>query len=95
MSENTATKHFQFSYKDTSPGYEQFPEGKIIDVSMSFDEGITWDAVMREFVQFLGHCWGYDISEKVDYDTLEKKIDRLNKKLGEDDDEEIKTPDWM
>jgi hypothetical protein len=92
-----ATKVFRFEYTDDAAGFGEFPDYKDINVTLRYDDGTTWCAVLRDFVQFLGHCYGYDISDQVQFESLDERLDRLTRRLEEQDEEEgdTKESDWV
>lgn len=84
------TKRITFTFQDGNPdNAPEFPIYSTIEATHEFDENSTWDVVMDAFVKFLGHAWGYDISDKVDYDTLQERLDKFQDEwndLYEDED---------
>lgn len=48
------------------------------DGNWSFDRnyeyGTSWDVVLQDFLQYLSGIYGYDISQKVSYETLEERV---------------------
>jgi hypothetical protein len=70
-------KVFRFEYSDDSPGYGEFADYKDIQMTLRYDDAITWDVVLKDFVQFLGNAWGYDISDQVEIANFRDKISNL------------------
>lgn len=72
------SKRISFNYIDgDEANAPEFPESTQITASFVFSDESTWDVVLEAFVKFLGHCWGYDISDKVDFETMSDKLQRL------------------
>ena len=42
--------------------------------SRNYEYGTPWDEVLRDFIQYLSGIYGYDISDKVKYETLEDLV---------------------
>lgn len=76
---------FTFDGADNSDVSDDFPIKEFITKTIHVDANATWDLVLKQFVLFLGHCWGYDIADKVSYETLQSKLDKLMEQLDEDD----------
>lgn len=77
------TKRFSFTYYDDTDSSPEFPSETQINASYEFDDNSTWDVVLDQFVKFLGHCWGYDISDKVSYESMDDKLQRILKAAEE------------
>jgi len=54
--------------------------------SKDYEYGVSWDEVLRDFISFLSGIYGYDIKSKVSFETLNDKLDRINKLLGDEQD---------
>lgn len=63
-------------YDDESSA--QFPVQKDVNISLTFQDEATWDAVLDEFISFLGGIYGYDIHKSVKYLKLEEKIKAMH-----------------
>jgi hypothetical protein len=50
-------------------------------------DAASWDEVLKHFVTFLGNCYGYDISDEVDYTTVDDRVQRAMDRLKEPKDE--------
>lgn len=88
------TKHFSFTYRDgDEANAPEFPTETSITVNHSFDDNSTWDVVLEQFLKFLGHAWGYDISDQVRFETVKEKLDRLRQGRGFDPDIEYDEPE--
>ena len=46
--------------------------------SKTYDDATPWDTVLTDFLQFLSGVYGYDIRDKVSFETLEEKTERLS-----------------
>jgi hypothetical protein len=91
----TGQKVFRFEYSDDSPGYGEFADYKDIHMTLRYDDAITWDVVLNDFVKFLGHAWGYDISDQVKIKDYKQKISDLMDDLydpSEDEYDEEESP---
>lgn len=64
---------FSCSEYDGESG-SQFPVEKDVNVTLTFHDEATWDAILDEFISFLGGIYGYDIHKSVKYLKLEEKI---------------------
>lgn len=68
--------NYTFSYfsgnQDDCEG--EFPRAKSINTNVEFDDASAWDAVLREFLDFLSSIYGYDISKSVDVKTFEQRM---------------------
>lgn len=89
-------KHFYFTYdSDEDDCGAEFPVTSRITSEFKVHDDATWDVVLKEFLKFLGAAWGYDLLDKVSYETLHDKLDRLRRDgviLDDDEpwDDEIK-----
>lgn len=81
------TKQFTFSYFDDTDSGCEYPTQADVTASYNFDDNSTWDVVLEKFVAFLGLCWGYDISDRVQFKSLRDRIEALYEDgvLGDDD----------
>ena len=72
-------KTFEFSYYtyDDNDLDGEYPVRTELTKKVVFDDFTTWDKVLDQFVLFLGHVYGYDISDKVEYFSFEERIQRL------------------
>jgi len=81
-----AESRYEFTYRDDYNEEIASVFGqKSITTTVDIDDGAQWSAVLKHFVHFLSHVYGYDISDKIDYpDPLvpSSMFDR-----DEDDDE--------
>jgi hypothetical protein len=63
--------------------------------NIKYDANITWDCVLRDFIGFLSAIYGYDISDKVKFQTLEDKLNKIREENDYssdwpfDDEEEV------
>ena len=76
----TDTKRFVFAYEQyDSPDREcsEFPLRTASTVTHDFDVDCTWDTILTQFIHFLSSIYGYDISQSVQFETLEDKIRRI------------------
>ena len=46
--------------------------------SKAYDDATPWDTVLTDFLVFLSGVYGYDIRDKVSFETLEEKTERLS-----------------
>lgn len=83
-------KTFTFSYNTSEGDGVEFPSFESVEQTVQFDDGATWDAVLKVFIKFLGNAWGYDISDAVQFSTLQDKLQKLRDDGVLWDDEE----DW-
>jgi hypothetical protein len=88
------SKTFEFNYygNDCSSVSDEFPVRTNITKNIVVDEQATWDVVMGSFVEFLSHCWGYDLSKQVEYKDFSGRLEQLRDegKLSDEDWEEVK-----
>lgn len=83
------TMNFRFVFSSENPDQaDYFPIEKTLEADLVFDDAISWDKVLEQFLQFLGSCYGYDITDQVRYETLDEKVARLKEEIGDWDDEE-------
>lgn len=86
-------KQFYFTYdSDEDDCGPEFPLKQRITSEFTVYDEATWDVVLQKFLEFLSSVWGYDISKKVNYETLSERLDKLheNGKLSDEDWEEVK-----
>jgi hypothetical protein len=83
-------KTFSFSYTDSEGDGVEYPSFEEISQTVEFDDNTTWCAVLKAFIKFLSNAWGHDISDKVEYSTLQDKLQKLRDDGILWDDEE----DW-
>lgn len=77
------SKHFNFTYSyhdEDRDNDGEYPTSVSLEKHLTFDECATWDAVLKEFLLFLGHVYGYDITDQVSFMTLEDRLDRIREK---------------
>lgn len=83
---------FEFTYNNYDPEAEgEFPNETTITKSVSFDDAAPWVHVLDQFVTFLGSCYGYDISDQVEYKSFGERFADLQDAYGLDDEEEEST----
>lgn len=83
------TMNFRFVFStENTDSTDYFPIEKTLEADLVFDDAISWDKVLEQFLQFLGSCYGYDITDQVRYESLDEKIARLKEEVGDWDDEE-------
>lgn len=82
------TMNFKFVFNSETDQADYFPIEKTLEADLVFDDAVSWDKVLEQFLQFLGSCYGYDITNQVRYEDYDEKIARLKEKLGDWDDEE-------
>lgn len=83
------TMNFRFVFStENTDSTDYFPIEKTLEADLVFDDAISWDKVLEQFLQFLGSCYGYDITDQVRYETLDEKVARLKEEIGDWDDEE-------
>lgn len=59
---------YEFTYRDDyNEEIDSVFGQRNITTSVTLDDGAQWSAVLKHFVEFLSHVYGYDISDKVDY----------------------------
>lgn len=82
-------KNFEFSYYsyDSNDLDGEYPIRTEIQKKVTFDDFTTWDRVLDQFVQFLGHVYGYDISEKVAYYKYEERLAEAQRVWNNEEDE--------
>jgi len=75
MSDDNGTVRFGFTHisEDGDWNFDKY-----------YEYGIPWDMVLNDFISFLSGIYGYDIRNKVKFETTEEKIERLSKELGEE-----------
>lgn len=83
-------KLFTFSYAENHDAGPDFPLAENLQANLTFSYDTPWTSVLDSFIKFLGACYGYDISEEVDYMTYGDKLKALKERLN---DEEEHT-DW-
>lgn len=71
------TMNFRFVYSTEYPDQSDFPVEKTLEADMVFDDAATWDKVLDQFIQFLGNCYGYDLTNQVSYESIQDKLIRL------------------
>mgnify|MGYP003353081267 CR=1 FL=1 len=54
--------------------------------SKEYEYGTPWDTILTDFLSFLSGIYGYDIKSKVEFETLEDKVNRLNEHFGDEQD---------
>lgn len=83
------TMNFRFVFStENTDSTDYFPIEKTLEADLVFDDAISWDKVLEQFLQFLGSCYGYDITDQVRYESLDEKVARLKEEIGDWDDEE-------
>lgn len=83
------TMNFRFVFSsENTDNTDHFPIEKTLEADLVFDDAVTWDKVMDQFLQFLGSCYGYDITNQVRYEDFDEKIARLKEEISNWDDEE-------
>ena len=68
MTDNQMT--IAFNYEHDEDGSWAF--------SKAYDDATPWDTVLVDFLRFLSSIYGYDIRDKVSFETLEEKTERLS-----------------
>lgn len=79
---NEYTMEFEFIYKAQNYGENEI-KSNVTHKKIVVSDAASWDEVLEQFVQFLGGCYGYDISDEVEYTTVEDRIQRAKDKLKE------------
>lgn len=60
--------HYAFSFRDDyNEEIDNVFGQRTITTSVTIDDCAQWSAVLKHFIEFLSHVYGYDISDKVDY----------------------------
>lgn len=73
-----STYTFQYFSRPDYDSEGEFPSAKSVNNTLEFNEGATWDSVLREFLDFLSSIYGYDISKHVDVQTFEQRMSAFN-----------------
>lgn len=83
---------FEFKYWNDNPDATgEFPNETEITKRVKFDDAASWCHVLDQFVNFLGSCYGYDISEDIEYKSFSDRFADLQDAYDLDDDEEEST----
>ena len=51
-----------------------------------YEDGTPWPVILRDFLSFLSGVYGYDIHKKVEYETLEERLERIQEGLSKEVD---------
>lgn len=80
------TMEFEFIHKAQNYN-DSVVKSNVTNKKIIVSDEASWDEVLEQFVIFLGNCYGYDISEEVQYTTIEDRIQRAMDRLKEPKDE--------
>lgn len=53
---------------------DMFAVEDTITRDLTYNDSITWDVVLRDFIDFLSSVYGYDIGDQVKFRTLRDKL---------------------
>ena len=79
-------KILRFEYVSSGPGFGEYPNSTSITKTLRYDDATTWDVVLRDFISFLGHCWGYDISDKIEFKNYNQNMTRWEELHDEEEE---------
>jgi hypothetical protein len=80
-------KMLRFEYVSSGDGFGEYPNSTSITKTLRYDDATTWDVVLRDFVLFLSHCWGYDISDQVRFKDFNERLAALKEDLDDEEEE--------
>lgn len=90
--------NYSFAYytKDNTDLSDEFAIDDSVMRNLVYSSDITWDVILRDFVNFLSSIYGYDIGDSVKISSFEERLARItSKNLAKDnqdlDDEEEDT----
>lgn len=92
---NRANYSFAYYVKNREDVADKFAVEDSVMRNLTYDDAITWDAVLRDFIDFLSGIYGYDIGNSVKFETFEEKLERIWEEQDDgsdwpwDDEEEI------
>lgn len=75
--ENTVNYSFAYYTKDRTSTADEFAIDDNMMRNVTYDDTITWDCVLRDFINFLSGIYGYDIGESVKFSTFEERLNRI------------------
>jgi len=80
------TMEFEFIHKAQNYNDSEV-KSNVTHKKIVVSDAASWDEVLKHFVTFLGNCYGYDISDEVDYTTVDDRVQRAMDRLKEPKDE--------
>lgn len=80
-------KTLRFDYSSSGDGFGEFPNATHISKTVRYDDATTWDVVLKDFISFLSHCWGYDISDEIRFKDFNEKLAALKEDLDDEEEE--------
>lgn len=87
---NNNVVHYGFHYRVNGRDdvTDQFAIEDAMTRDLTYDDSITWDAILRDFIDFLSGIYGYDIGDQVKFRSLSQKIQELEEEYDWSFDEE-------
>ena len=58
--------------------YQYSDDERNLSFHRKYEFDTPWDEVLKDYIDFLSFVYGYDIRDKVSFETLEEKTERLS-----------------
>jgi len=82
MERETANYSFAYYIKGREDLADDFALEDNVIRNLKYDSAITWDAVLKDFINFLSVVYGYNISDLVHFESFAEKVDRIREENG-------------
>lgn len=81
------TYAFHYRSLDNHIIKDEWAINDVANRELTYDDGITWQCIVRDFLGFLSGIYGYDISSRVQFESFDEGLERLR-------EENNLSPDW-